>query len=214
KRLDARSSSKRAHNTRDAMPIAKSTASRRTVPGALAASIVLAMAIACSDRSHTGSVDPNVPPEVVQYADDWPLPGRDYANSRATTDSSIDSSNVATLSVAWQTELPGRGSYGHLATTPLIAGDTIYIQDLSSNVTAIDRETGAVRWKKEYAGGFSIGPNGVALGWGKVFAIRGTDAVAALDAATGEELWVTSLRQTGTDGVDIQPTVYADLVFA
>jgi glucose dehydrogenase len=196
------------------MPIAMSTASRRTVRGALAASIVLAMAIACSDRSHTGSVDPNVPPEVVQYADDWPLPGRDYANSRATTDSSIDSSNVATLAIAWQTELPGRGSYGHLATTPLIAGDTIYIQDLSSNVTAIDRETGAVRWKKEYAGGFSIGPNGVALGWGKVFAIRGTDAVAALDAATGEELWVTSLRRTGTDGVDIQPTVYGDLVFA
>ena len=32
--------------------------------------------------------------------------------------------------------------------------------------------------------GFVIGPNGVALGWGKVFAIRGTERVVALDAST------------------------------
>lgn len=175
--------------------------------------LVLALAAgACSDASRT-QVDPNVPPEVVKYADDWPLPGRDYLNSRATFDSSIDSTNVATLTPAWQVPLPGRGSYGNAATTPIIAGDTIYVEDLSSNVTAVDRETGQVRWKRDY-GGFIIGPNGVALGYGKVFAIRQSDSVVALDAATGEELWVTSVKRTRTDGIDIQPTVYGNLVFA
>jgi len=176
----------------------------------VAALASLALASACSDASRP--VDPNIPPEVVQYADDWPLPGRDYLNSRATTDSSIDASNVARLTPAWQVPLPGRGSYGNIATVPLIAGDTIYVQDLSTNVSAIDRETGAFRWKRDF-GGFVIGPVGVALGWGKIFAIRGTNGVIALDAATGAELWMRTLNRTRSEGVDIQPTVYGDKVF-
>jgi glucose dehydrogenase len=183
--------------------------SMRTLAAALA---VLSLASACSDASRS-TVDPNVPPEVVKYADDWPLPGRDYLNSRATFDSAIDASNVARLQPAWQTPLPGRGSYGNAATTPLIAGDAVYIEDLSSVITALDRETGAVRWRKDY-GGLVIGPNGVALGWGKVFAIKQLEGVVALDAATGNELWSTSLLGTPTEGVDIQPTVYANMVFA
>jgi len=174
--------------------------------------LLLAAALAaCSDASRPPD-DPRIPPEVREFADDWPLPGRDYLNTRSTTHSSIDASNVATLAPAWQVPLPGRGSYGNIATTPLIAGDTIYVQDLSTNVSAIDRETGAIRWKRDF-GGFVIGPTGVALGWGKIFAIRGTNGVMALDATTGEELWVRQLNRTRSEGVDIQPTVYGDMVF-
>lgn len=178
----------------------------RTLPLVL----LLALAGACSDAPRS-AVDTGIPPEVVQYAADWPLPGRDYLNSRATTDSPIDASNVGSLSVAWQLPLPGRGAYGNVSTAPIIAGDTVYLEDLSSTIRAIDRETGAVKWTKSYPG-FVIGPNGVALGWGKIFAIRETDAVVALDAATGEELWARSIKRTVSDGIDIQPTVYGDLV--
>ena len=180
----------------------------RTTPLVLA----LVLASACSDASRS-AVDPGIPPEVVQYADDWPLPGRDYLNTRATFDTSIDASNVGSLEVAWSLPMPGRGAYGNVSTAPIIAGDTIYLEDLSNTVRAVDRETGSVRWSKTYPG-FVIGPNGAALGWGKVFAIRDTDSVVALDAVTGEELWVRSLERTDTDGVDIQPTVYGNLVFA
>jgi glucose dehydrogenase len=174
--------------------------------------VLLALLGACSDAPRPAD-DHRIPPEVVQYAADWPLPGRDYLNSRATKTSSIDASNVATLAVAWQTRLPGRGSYGNIATTPLIAGDTIYIEDLSIKINAIDRETGAVRWTTAYPG-LSIGPIGVALGWGKVFAIRGSDTIVALDSSTGAELWASKLITTPSQGIDIQPTVYDDLVFA
>ena len=186
--------------------------SRRSFPAAVLLSALAALAGACSDASRT-TTDPGIPPEVVKYAADWPLPGRDYLNSRATFDSSIDSSNVASLKPAWQSALLGRGGYGNAATTPIVAGDTVYIEDLSSGITAFDRATGATRWRKEY-GGFVIGPNGVALGWGKVFAIKGLEGVVALDAATGEELWFRSLLDTPTEGVDIQPTVYGNMVFA
>ncbi len=175
------------------------------------AALALSLAGGCSDAPGTAD-DPAIPPEVRAFADDWPLPGRDYLNSRATTRSRIDSSNVATLTPAWQTPLPGRGSYGNAATTPLIAGDTIYIQDLATNVTAIDRATGAVRWKRTYDD-LVVGPTGVALGWGKLFAVKGTNGIVALDATTGEELWTRQLNRTRSEGVDIQPTVYGDLVF-
>jgi glucose dehydrogenase len=184
----------------------------RTLPVRAFVLLAAGLAAACSDAPR-GALDAAIPPEVRQHASDWPLPGRDYANSRATTDSPIDASNVATLAPAWQVPLPGRGSYGNAATTPLIAGDTVYVQDLNCNVRAVDRATGAVRWTRTYDQ-FVIGPNGVALGWGKLFAIFGTEAVVALDAASGEELWRRPITRTATDGVDIQPTVYGELVFA
>jgi len=184
---------------------------RRALRGALSALPFLSLAVGCGDAPRS-PVDAGVPPEVVRHADDWPLPGRDYTNSRATRDSSITASNVATLEVAWELELPGRSAYGNVSTGPLIAGDTIYLEDLSSRVRAIDRETGAVRWEASFPRSL-FGPNGVALGWGKVFAMDGVDGVVALDAANGAELWSRPLRRTETDGVDIQPVVYGDLVF-
>ena len=59
--------------------------------------------------------------------------------------------------------------------------------------------------------GFSIGPNGVAFGWGKVFAAT-SDGVAALDADTGRLLWNRRLTALSSGGVDIQPTVVDGLV--
>jgi glucose dehydrogenase len=177
----------------------------------LATGLLLCLASACSDAPRT-TADLRIPPEVREFADDWPLPGRDYLNSRATTHSSIDASNVASLAVAWQVPLPGRAAYGNVSTTPLIAGDTVYVEDLSSTIRAIDRETGAVRWSTGYPG-FVFGPNGVALGWGKVFAIHRTDGVVALDAATGTELWSRTLAATATQGVDIEPLPFDGKIF-
>lgn len=151
-----------------------------------------------------------IPPEVGDNADDWPLPGRDYRNSR-NAESAIDSRNVDSLEVAWEAPLPGSGVFGNLATTPLIVGDTVYVEDLTSSVHAIDRETGEVRWSVQ-DDAYVIGPNGVALGWGRVYAVDGTDGVVALDAATGDEVWRRTITTTGTEGIDIQPTVFGGLV--
>jgi glucose dehydrogenase len=156
---------------------------------------------------------PAVPPEVVTYAQDWPLPGRDYANSRARLDSRITKANVANLEVAWSIPIPGWGFYSNTSTTPLIVGNTVYMQDLNSNVWAVDLATGALRWKKTYDQ-LQVGPSGVALGYGKLYAAKNADEIAALDPNTGQELWATRITVTQTDGIDIQPTVAGGLVFA
>jgi outer membrane protein assembly factor BamB len=153
-----------------------------------------------------------VPPEIVRHAADWPLANRDYANRRATADSPISSATVAQLEVAWRFPAPGFGGFGNLATNPIIVGDAVYLQELSSEVHALDLATGAPRWQKQLTL-FSPGPNGPAVGYGRVFAANGIGEVLALDAATGEERWRQKLRRTSSEGIDIQPVVFDRRVY-
>jgi glucose dehydrogenase len=151
---------------------------------------------------------PAVPPEVEQFAAEWPMSGRDYANTRAVLDSPISSATVDQLGVAWTFEIPGIGSYGGTAAGVVIANGIVYFQDLRSNVYALDLETGGLLWTHEENQNV-IGPNGPAIGYGKVFAQVGAASIVALDIDTGELLWETGLE--GPTGAQ-QPYVYGGYV--
>lgn len=158
--------------------------------------------------SREDAARPGVPPEVAKASREWPLPGRDYNNSRFTQDSSINSANVSQLGEAWRFELSGIViAFGMLSTAPLIVDGTVYVEDMDSSVYAIELATGRARWKNVTVD-VSTGPNGVAVGWGKVFAVSGSFSVVAYDAATGRQLWLKRVVDTATDGIDIQPTVF------
>lgn len=160
----------------------------------------------------SAATNPGVPPEVAQSLHEWPLPGKDYKNSRATKDSTINSTNVSQLQQAWSVELSGLViAYGMCSTVPIIAGGTVYIEDTYSSVRAIDLASGKVNWTV-MDNTLNPGPNGVALGWGQVYGIRGSDTVVAYDAMTGKEAWSKKVVDTMTAGIDIQPTVFGDLV--
>ena len=62
----------------------------------------------------------------------------------------IDSSNVDELGIAWTVPIKGGGTFGNYASTPIVADGAVYMQDLTSNVKAIDLETGDVMWSKDY----------------------------------------------------------------
>lgn len=164
-----------------------------------------------------GEVREGVPPEVVDGAEDWPLANRDYENSRAVLDGPIDSSTIDALEVVWRYDLPGASSFGNAATTPLVLGDVVYVEDLKTTVHAVGLATGEEMWTAG-GGGNVFGPTGVAVGWGKVFATkvgptgRGSDVVA-FDMGTGRELWSTDITARGGE-VNVQPSVYGGLVFA
>lgn len=159
-----------------------------------------------TDATGTGAPTP----ESEQHADEWPLPGRDYANSRAVPDSPITSETVGDLEVSWEAELAGSGGVGNAATTPVVADGVVYLQDLSSNVRAIDLASGELLWERRYDL-LNIGPNGATVGHGLVFATRGMDTIVALDAATGDEVWENTISD-GPEGIDIQPQVFGGQV--
>ena len=157
------------------------------------------------------------PPEVVAHAEDWPLPNRDLAATRAVFNSPIDSTTVDGLEVAWTADVPGGSTWGNLATSPLILGDRVFVAGLDGGVHAIDAATGENLWTAGNRGGM-YGPSGVAVGWGKVFAIkignrlRGQQ-IAAYDVDTGEQNWATEIADVGSE-LNVQPFVYNEMVFA
>jgi glucose dehydrogenase/plastocyanin len=150
-----------------------------------------------------------IPPEIVQHADEWPLPHKDYNNSRATTDVAINASNVNTLRVTWTFRIPGVGPYGAAASNPVILNDTVYFQDLDSNIFALRLQNGGTVWERRY-NETAIGPNGPAVGYNTVFAQGGVNQLRALNRTTGAEIWSAILD--GPTGVQ-QPMVYNGSVF-
>ncbi|MEX0763011.1 MAG: PQQ-binding-like beta-propeller repeat protein [Dehalococcoidia bacterium] len=151
-----------------------------------------------------------VPPEVRESEDEWPLPNGDYANTRAASNSGLSSENVDDLGVAWEFPLPGSGPFGAGTSNPVILDGVAYFVDGASNFFAIDMENGELLWERHYDNAI-YGPNGVAVGWGKVFGPKGILEVAALDIETGEEVWTA--RLDGPTG-SFQPMVYNGMLFA
>lgn len=155
---------------------------------------------------------PTIPPEIMQYANDWPTPQGNLKNHRAATNASIDSASVTSLEVAWTFPITAVSGYGGATCTPIIAGDTVYIQDMLSNVFAINRDTGEVTWEADY-NATCEGPNGVAIGYGMIYGATGDNReVFALDAATGKEVWKTLLSGNEREGIDMAPNIYGGMV--
>lgn len=153
----------------------------------------------------------DIPPEIADNSQEWPLAHQNYGNHRAAVNSPINSSNVNTLGEAWSFAIPGRASFGAAASAPVIADATVYLQDLESNVFALNLDDGSMIWEQMYNNPV-IGPNGPAIGYGRVYVASGVTGFAALDMASGEEVWqvdTTEERPTGA----IQGYVFDNKVF-
>jgi outer membrane protein assembly factor BamB len=142
----------------------------------------------------------------------WSQANYDYANTRDVAASPISSRNVNKLGVAWTFTVTGVSIYGALATSPIVVNGIVYLQDLGSNVYAIDLQSGTLKWEKLYNAP-SVGPNGVAVDQGKVFVTSSMQTIAALDAATGAQLWSRKIHQPNSQGIDQQLTAYQGTLY-
>jgi glucose dehydrogenase len=148
----------------------------------LSALAVVALAVGCGSSSSSSSSDHNLTGDAY--------PNIDLAGNREAK-SEINSGNVSQLKEAWSMPIEGQGIYGSYASTPVIVNGVIYSQDLESNVSAIDLESGDVIWEKKLESP-SHGPNGLAVAQGHVYGTTNSGAFA-LDQKTGKELWMTPL---------------------
>jgi glucose dehydrogenase len=175
--------------------------------GAVLAAIA-SWGVGASAGGHVAAVG-QPPPEWAENAS-WPTHNYDLANTRATSQTSINSQTVAKLKVKWRFQFKGASAFGIFASTPIVLKGIVYLQDLNSNVYALDRSSGKVVWRH----GFnkpSLGPNGVAYGWGRIYGATVTNAFA-LDARSGKLLWTRKLIRNNKEGIDIVPQVYDDTV--
>jgi alcohol dehydrogenase (cytochrome c) len=154
------------------------------LPLLLSALVVGALLVGCgSSSSSSSSSDHNFTGDAY--------PNIDLAGSRQAQ-SQINSGNVSQLKQAWAIPVKGQGIYGSYASTPVIVNGVIYSQDLESNVSAIDLESGDVLWETKFESP-SHGPNGLAVAQGHVYGATNGGAFA-LDQKTGKELWLTQLN--------------------
>jgi outer membrane protein assembly factor BamB len=150
----------------------------------------------------------------------WTLPGGNRQNTR-DVDSSISSSNISKLGVAWCVPIESTGAARAAGitdgyeTTPVVVHGVVYTQDVESNVMAIRLATGRVLWTHNYNSP-NGGPDGVNVAGGTVYAATDRAAVA-LSAATGRQLWSRVLIGNDHEGIDMAPgyndgTVYVSTV--
>ena len=146
------------------------------------------------------------------HAGEWPAPNANLASTRAAAGSSIDAASVGRLRVAWRFRFTMHpGFSGVFASTPIVVGGRVYLQDLDSNVYALDLATGRLLWRHRF-GDPDGGPNGLGVKDGKVFG--NTDrATFALDAQTGALVWKRQLADPPAGDMNIAPVVANGLVY-
>jgi outer membrane protein assembly factor BamB len=166
----------------------------------LAAGAAIALCAAASSLAGCGGAE-----QSGAGAGAWAAPNADLANTRSVG-GPIDRASVGRLRVAWT--MPLQAGY---ATTPVVLDGTAYTQDLHSNVYAIDLASGRVRWTHRYEL-LTFGPNGVAVGDGRVYGAT-TLFAFALDERSGRELWRRPLPLNEFEGIDMAPGYHDGTVF-
>lgn len=176
------------------------------------AALLIGTAAACggSDSSTAASsFPPGTPSEVVDSTAGFATPNGDYDNTRAVG-GKINAANISTLTEAWSVPLTGQSTFGVFSSNPIVTDDTVYYQDIASNVTSVDRATGKVNWEHKFDKP-TTGPNGVAIGGGMIVGGTATSAFA-LDAQTGDLKWEKKIVRQSSEGVDMAPLVWKDMV--
>jgi polyvinyl alcohol dehydrogenase (cytochrome) len=75
----------------------------------------------------------------------WPSAGHDLSNTHYnSSESKIDTSNVASLTKAWSIT-----TGGDVSAIPAVDGKTVYVPDWAGNLYAIDKKTGDVVWQHQ-----------------------------------------------------------------
>ena len=146
----------------------------------------------------------------LALAADWPTAGHDLNNSRyQAAETQISAKTVGGLQLKW-----AFSTAGDVTANPAVDGDTLYFPDSAGFLYAVNKNSGALVWKKpisDYtgiAGDFAratpaVAGNALILGnqSGKFIQMWGQPApqpaqVFAVDKATGARLWSTQVDDT------------------
>jgi len=122
---------------------------------------------------------------------EWPVVGGDWGNTRYSTLSQIDVSNVKTLKGAWMARLnSGYGPGFSQQATPVVKDGVMYITTGEQDIFAIDAKTGSILWEYRLPWDRRTPDNkakrGVGLGEGLVFGVE-VDARAAAPPETNAQ---------------------------
>lgn len=118
----------------------------------------------------------------------------DWAQAGGTANKSYGNLALASApSLIWTARIAGSTKKQRLAAAPVVSGGTLFVMDTDGVMHAFDAKTGAPRWSKNFQikgdGSNSIYGGGASVADDRVYVTTGLGEVAALNAATGEQVW-------------------------
>ena len=174
-----------------------------------AASFAVALHSSAGDSPKSGDVTEARISADAAAGVNWLLNGRTFDGKHFSPLTQINDKNVSQLSLAWYLDID---SAMGVVSEPIVVDGVAYISAPQSKIYAINAATGKLLWKFDprvrldmaINGSYSARTNGgVALWNGKVFVGTGDCRLVAVNAATGKEVWETTVcnpMQTGITG--------------
>jgi PQQ-dependent dehydrogenase (methanol/ethanol family) len=118
---------------------------------------------------------------------DWGAPGGDWASTRYSTLSRIDTASIRRLGGAWMTELPAR----QVSKAPLmVSNGRMFVPTSQGAILALDPSTGRTLWTYQPETPFSSN-RGVGIGEGLLFGGLRNSNVVAISQETGKVVWTS-----------------------
>jgi outer membrane protein assembly factor BamB len=122
------------------------------------------------------------------------------------TATDLDARTIPRLKARWRFRLHANvTAFGAITSNPIIRGNSVYLQDSTSTIYALDARSGALRWKHAIDAP-NDGPNGLTISGSRIYGATDTTALA-LDATTGRLLWSRRLANQHEQFVGIAPIV-------
>lgn len=163
-------------------------------------------------------VEIELPPSYANAS--WPTPGGEADHTLHHLSAAVS------LERDWTADIGKAAERARLTSPPIVADGALFVIDAKATVSALDLETGALKWERKLAPDIDekfrvrdlLTPTkasevgfggGVAYENGKIFVTSGFGFVAALDAATGEKAWEYKTEAP----VRTPPTAYRGSVY-
>lgn len=185
---------------------ARSRRRKRLIALALAGTFAAGIGTAAAEHkghSHAASAKLKVDGAFVvanaATSKDWPSVGLDYAETRFSRLTELNTDNVKNLGLVWSYDL---GSKRGVEATPLVVNGVMYVTASWSVVHAVDVRTGKKLWTFDpqvprtdgVKGCCDVVNRGVALHDGMVFVGAFDGRLIAINAATGKKVWEKDTR--------------------
>jgi polyvinyl alcohol dehydrogenase (cytochrome) len=158
----------------------------------------------------------STPPFDPSKGPQWNGWGVDGTNQRfqPAAQAGLTADQVPKLTLKWAFGFPNANSARGL---PTVAGGRLFVGSQSGTVYALDAKSGCIIWTfKAQSGvraGVVIGPRAGSPGKYVAYLGDGRSNAYALDAATGEQIWMRNLEDHKSANITGTPTLYAGRLF-
>ncbi len=157
----------------------------------------------------------------------WPSGGQNLDNWRNQSDTRIGPHNVGKLKIKWEFT-----TGGDVSATPAVVDGVVYFPDFAGNFFAVNAKTGALVWERKISdwtgipgdwsrndplvddGKIIIGNQaGANWSWNGTRLVGAGARVMAVDAATGDKIWLTQPDDSPTAIETASPVAHDGVVY-